>query len=71
MKWIDIYSKESGRVSSFRDSDKSKGKYLEVVGELPHNYQFEPNSVRDANALITWLHIWIDLKKGVLKNAAS
>ena len=33
---------------------------LTVVGNLPHGYQFEPKSKKDAQALINYLQKWIE-----------
>jgi len=58
MEYIDIREHESG------DNDRKshfivKPEYLEVSGNLPHNYKFKPESVKDAEAHIEWLINWI------------
>ncbi len=33
---------------------------LQVIGNLPHAYTFEPKTVRDAERLRAWLASWIE-----------
>lgn len=63
MNWIDIYSEEEGRSSAFLAEEKSKGRYLTVTGNLPHNYKFAPKSRHDADKLIAWLKDWLKANK--------
>lgn len=47
------------RVSSLEIESSRK---LRVVGNLPHGYEIQPKSIRDAAALVRWLVGWIEAK---------
>lgn len=55
LKSVNEDSDES-RTSSLAITDRHSG--LEVVGVLPHNYVFEPASIKDADKMIEWLQEW-------------
>ena len=62
MTFIDIQEVGRGkRVSSF--SVKENDTVLQVLGELPHGYNFVPASIKDANLLIKVLSNWIETKE--------
>ncbi len=54
-KYIEIFSKEDDRRSTLVIEDDGT---LGVMGELPHRYKFEPDTVACANKLIVWLKRW-------------
>ena len=48
----------SGHASSLQIDDDTNT--LKVIGILPHQTEFAPDSVHDACQLISWLQAWIE-----------
>lgn len=60
-QFIDIkQTKDCDRTSCFQVTESG----LQVIGNLPHGYFFEPKDIGSALDLIAWLSDWVQEREG-------